>query len=212
MGRKRLTKQCSKCLQQCERKQFPRSMWEKDDESEFVAERLCRNCMHETKQTKERQTLAGVSTMDEKAIITFSPSQLPILASDLFSNPENGLIPLEEDDFDVEGDLLDSLDNVLEGPDEKGRRSMRAKRRRAKMNFLFSSLAEDVGLPAFSDRARVLEKTREVIRELREARESKKMKLDLLRSVERPLVSIKDVVSSHLLSAQADIVTHSPLA
>jgi hypothetical protein len=120
------------------------------------------------------------------------------------------------DEYDEENDMFEGvdLDHVLGGEEElKEKRSARAKRRRAKMNTLFNSLASDVGLPPFADRARVLERTREVLRELRDA---KKMKMDVSMSMPpppiKPVVSILDVVSEHLYSAKNEIVTHSPCA
>jgi hypothetical protein len=131
----------------------------------------------------------------------------------------------EDDDmfegFDLDEMFLDEENDEESGAtgssvygdpaDRKEKRSVRAKRRRTKMNFLFNALAADVGLPAFADRAKVLEKTREVLRDLREAKAAKVLNKEFSK-VTKPIISILDVANSHLSLVKDEIVTHSPCA
>lgn len=270
MGRKRLTKPCTRCLRECERKQFSRSMWEKDeDDSDLhfppdvlsvstVVERFCRVCQFEVKQEKERAALgpaALVQTEKSKSVdlsLTHththpvaSPamplvnaekhvlvrkrlhSDASLAASTLTfpnvaeSHPaftfENNLFsPMHEepmlrdinqtDDFDL-GDFPegDEDDETL----SKEKRSLRAKRRRATMNSLFNALAMDVGLPIYADRAKVLERTREVIRELRELKSKSK---SVHPSNVTPLVTMSDVLRDHLMQERMEGFSYSPIA
>ena len=261
MGRKRLTKVCTNCKQECERKQFSRSMWEKEEHDpaptsvfaevgvSLTFERVCRKCHVEIKNFKERDTFvpAAVTSPSAAAVVvpnrpaalsSVSQSDLaflmdPFMASPMISSTQVGagaavsgtavttvppsppspfMLPTAE--YDQDADLFEGvdLDNVLgQGEDMKEKRSARAKKRRAKMNSLFNLLAADIGLPVFADRARVLERTREVLRELRD---SKKQKLDMSAPAVtvKPVVSIIDVASEHLRSQSEEVVTYSPCA
>jgi len=285
MGRKRLTKECTQCKSHCERKQFSRSMWEKEETDGMVCERVCRQCHFEIKKTREQATLllttGSVTSMttesNKPAAVVFGSATAAAAAvvppighisvhlpphMDLFGDsflvspvlapttltpqlalasasashaagPMGGARPrhnstassqlaplnLDDEDFDqefFEGAELDGMFHQGTG-DEREKRSVRAKRRRAKMNALFSALASDVGLSVFADRARVLERTRELIRELRDAKESrevKKLKVSepVLPMATKPILSILDVVSEHLHNAKDEMVTHSHCA
>ena len=220
MGRKKLTKLCTECENECERKQFARSMWEKEEE-ETGEQRLCRHCQFDLKKKKEQLALLALSNGANSSSAAVSGILLPIdfslLSESFLSSPTGAPAgtslaqPLEEEEL-LEPELFEGvdLDHVFEDgeDDDREKRSVRAKRRRAKMNSLFSALAMDVGLSEFADRARVLEKTREVLRDLREA---KKLRTETS-STTKPIVSILDVISEHLLTAKDDIITHSPCA
>ena len=105
------------------------------------------------------------------------------------------------------------MDNEGEedGPeDEKEKRSYRAKRRRARMNLLFESLAADLGLPILTDRAIVLEKTRETLQLLRQELTTKKLRTMEVPALHKPLLSISDVAASHFRRSEQQSITYPP--
>lgn len=216
MGRKRLTKQCTQCMQEHERKDFLRSEWEKDVNT---MNRLCRACDLQVKKSKE-------------AAVLLSPLMMPALPSamidsvDLFF-PEIPLAPTtttttanndeddDDEDFKQFEDLFafaDDLDNNAvsqQQPTKEQTRSLQAKRRRAKLNSLFSCLAEEVGLSAQADRVTILEESRNLIAELRAQKKQRLLEEDFsMTPTFKPMVSIAD------LSVEADLqaITHSALA
>ncbi|KAH9259968.1 hypothetical protein BASA81_001728 [Batrachochytrium salamandrivorans] len=180
MGRKRLTKGCTACSEQHERKEFLRSEWEKDCDA---AVRLCRTCDFKAKKHREAEVLMTPMLFPQ----AMPPTTPMLLMGDLFSPPASLALqqPHQQDDEEDDGEMghfdemfalpgdmsyssmamttMAMTAGVMAGNKEQTR-SLQAKRRRARLNALFSSLAEELGISAQSDRITILEQTRDRLR------------------------------------------------
>lgn len=203
MGRKRLTKGCTGCSEQHERKEFLRSEWEKDGDAPV---RLCRTCDLKAKKHREAEVLMTPMLLPQ----ALPPAFPMLLMGDLFAPPALLLQqPLQyaqhqypqlhfqqhqfqqqqqqqqDDDDEEDGEMGHFAEMFgLQGDDgsssssgtsatmsatstagnKEQTRSLQAKRRRARLNALFSSLAEELGISAQSDRITILEQTRDRLR------------------------------------------------
>lgn len=118
--------------------------------------------------------------------------------------------PDSQDEFLLSMNMDVDLDLFLKGGiepaafgeegEEKEKRSLRAKKRRAKMNLLYEALGREVGLPEMSDRALILQNTHQLIQDLKRQKEMSSVKkgLDQASSMPvNPVLSMADVAREH---------------